>query len=288
MVKERRLYEILNVPIDVDLSGLRKSYRALAKQFHPDKNPNAGDKFKEISMAYEVLSDVNKRKLYDAVGEVGLRGGRQDSSADVDSESESSDDDLLFNQEVRFSSSTFSFFFSSSGMRHGSGTWCSDSDDESDQEILYMSGSDPDSGVFCHGNWQQENEHELLTDPEPELTSSSDSEEDSSHSAYHKFKVIVEDVNSRSDSSDSEDIDHDIGFRQGRYYNYTKRSREEWTTPSRRAKRSRIDSSECTEHFYDSESDLEVTEVHQSGSVRVINTDTMYNPNCSVEIFIED
>merc|ERR1719268_57077 len=124
-------------------------------------------------MAYEVLSDVNKRKLYDAVGEVGLRGGRQDSSADVDSESESSDDDLLFNQAYRFSSSAFSFFFSSSDMRHGSGMWCSDSDDESDQEVLYMSGSDPDSGVFCQNNWQQENEHELLSDSEPELTSSS-------------------------------------------------------------------------------------------------------------------
>merc|ERR1719309_1684368 len=106
-------------------------------------------------MAYEVLSDVNKRKLYDAVGEVGLRGGRQNSSADVDSESESSDDDLLFNQAYRFSSSSFSFFFSSPDMRHGSGIWCSDSDDESDQEVLYVSGSDSDSGVFCQNNWQQ-------------------------------------------------------------------------------------------------------------------------------------
>merc|ERR1719357_1102271 len=216
-------------------------------------------------MAYEVLSDVNKRKLYDAVGEVGLRGGRQDSSADVDSESESSDDDLLFNQSYRFSSSSFSFFFSSSGMRHGSGTWCSDSDDESDQEVLYMSGSDPDSGVFCQNNWQQENEHELTSSSDSEVD---DLDDDSSHNAYHKFKVIVEDVDSRSDSSDSEDIVHDIGFRQGRSNNYPKRSREEWTTPSRRAKRSRFYSSECTEHYYDSESDLEVTEVYQNGSVR--------------------
>jgi len=299
MVKEKRLYEILNVPTDVDLSGLKKSYRALAKQFHPDKNPSAGDKFKEISMAYEILSDVNKRKMYDSVGEVGLRGGRQNTSTDSDSESENSDDDLLSNQAYSFSSTSFKFFFSSSGMRQGSGTWwsqCSDSEDESDAEVLLMSGSDSDSGVYCQGNWQQENDCGLLTESEPESihNSSSDSEEDDvddddSPQLYHKFKVIIEDHYSGSDSSDSEDSDRNEGFRQkGRPNYYSKRAYEECTTPSRRAKRSRIDSFQHTDHYCESESDLEVTEILQDGSVRVINTDTVSNPNCSVEIIIED
>jgi DnaJ family protein A protein 2 len=75
MVADTRLYDILGVSKDASDNDLKKAYRKLALQFHPDKNPEAGDKFKEITMAYEILSDPEKRKIYDQYGEEGLKGG---------------------------------------------------------------------------------------------------------------------------------------------------------------------------------------------------------------------
>ncbi|XP_035579587.1 dnaJ homolog subfamily A member 2-like [Zalophus californianus] len=74
-VADTKLYDFLGVPPGASENELKKAYRKLAKEYHPDKNPNAGEKFKEISFAYEVLSNPEKRELYDRYGEQGLREG---------------------------------------------------------------------------------------------------------------------------------------------------------------------------------------------------------------------
>ncbi|EPQ19435.1 DnaJ like protein subfamily A member 2 [Myotis brandtii] len=74
-VVDMKLYDILGLPPGASKNELKKVYRKLAKEYHPDKNPNAGDKFKEISFAYEVLSNPEKRELYDRYGEQGLWEG---------------------------------------------------------------------------------------------------------------------------------------------------------------------------------------------------------------------
>ncbi|XP_072393386.1 dnaJ homolog subfamily A member 2-like [Diabrotica undecimpunctata] len=75
---DNTLYDILGVPRNAVPNEIKKQYRKLAKEFHPDKNPAAGDKFKEISYAYEVLSDPKKRSLYDRVGLKGMQEGAHD------------------------------------------------------------------------------------------------------------------------------------------------------------------------------------------------------------------
>ena len=64
---QKDYYSILGVSKDTNDADLKKSYYKLAKKYHPDKNKEAGaeEKFKEISKAYEILSDVSKRRLYD-------------------------------------------------------------------------------------------------------------------------------------------------------------------------------------------------------------------------------
>jgi molecular chaperone DnaJ len=74
---ERDYYEVLGVERDADSDVIKKAYRRLAMQFHPDKNPGdkeSEDKFKEAAIAYEVLSDTTKRERYDRFGHAGVNG----------------------------------------------------------------------------------------------------------------------------------------------------------------------------------------------------------------------
>ncbi|EOD47727.1 putative dnaj heat shock family protein [Neofusicoccum parvum UCRNP2] len=79
MVKETKLYDALGVSSTASQDDIRKAYRKGALKWHPDKNkdnPQAAEKFKELSQAYEILSDPEKRKMYDQFGlEFILRGG---------------------------------------------------------------------------------------------------------------------------------------------------------------------------------------------------------------------
>ncbi len=70
-------YTLLNAPRDASEGDIKKAYRRLAMEYHPDRNdaPDAEARFKEITEAYEVLRDPEQRALYDRYGEAGLKGG---------------------------------------------------------------------------------------------------------------------------------------------------------------------------------------------------------------------
>lgn len=74
---KRDYYEVLGVDKNASKDEIKKAYRKLSKKYHPDINKEEGSdaKFKEISEAYEVLSDEQKRKQYDQFGHAGAQGG---------------------------------------------------------------------------------------------------------------------------------------------------------------------------------------------------------------------
>ncbi len=73
---QRDYYDVLGVPRSADAQEMKKAYRKLAMEYHPDRNPSedAAEKFKEINQAYEVLSDEQKRQMYDRFGHAGVEG----------------------------------------------------------------------------------------------------------------------------------------------------------------------------------------------------------------------
>jgi len=75
---KRDYYEVLGVGRDASQDDVKRAFKKLALQWHPDRNPDsrkeAEDKFKEIAEAYEVLADADKRQRYDRYGHEGLRG----------------------------------------------------------------------------------------------------------------------------------------------------------------------------------------------------------------------
>ncbi|KAL8741149.1 MAG: hypothetical protein Q9190_006219 [Brigantiaea leucoxantha] len=81
MVVENKLYNSLEISSSASQDEIKKAYRKAALKYHPDKNkdkPDAAEKFKEVSQAYEILSDPEKRKVYDQYGlDFLLRGGTE-------------------------------------------------------------------------------------------------------------------------------------------------------------------------------------------------------------------
>ena len=77
MAAKRDLYEVLGISKTADEKAIKKAYRKLAKKYHPDMNPGdktAEQKFKEATDAYNILSDPEKRKLYDQYGHAAFDG----------------------------------------------------------------------------------------------------------------------------------------------------------------------------------------------------------------------
>ena len=76
---QKDYYQVLGVSEDADASQLKRAYRKLAKEFHPDRNPGNAEaerRFKEIQEAYDILEDAEKRKKYDQLRKYGALGGQ--------------------------------------------------------------------------------------------------------------------------------------------------------------------------------------------------------------------
>jgi len=87
MVKETEYYDTLGLAPEADAAAIKKAYRKMAMKYHPDKNsaPEAEEMFKQVGEAYAVLSDPDKRKIYDKQGKTGLSpdGSHEASAATV-------------------------------------------------------------------------------------------------------------------------------------------------------------------------------------------------------------
>ncbi|KAG2302526.1 hypothetical protein Bca52824_031177 [Brassica carinata] len=118
-------YNVLNVTPSASEDDLKKSYRRLAMKWHPDKNPSskkeAEAKFKQISEAYDVLSDPHRRQIYDQYGEDGLKSSDVPTPATQRSYSSSNNNDDGFRYYPRDAEDIFNEFFGASGDAFGGG-----------------------------------------------------------------------------------------------------------------------------------------------------------------------
>ena len=81
MANKEDYYKVLGIDKSADTNDIKKAYRTLAKEYHPDRNPNneeAEARFKEVSEAYEVLSDTDRKAKYDKFGHTDSQGGFED------------------------------------------------------------------------------------------------------------------------------------------------------------------------------------------------------------------
>ncbi len=80
-MSKRDYYEVLGVSKSASADEIKKAYRRLAVQHHPDKDGGNEEKFKEINEAYDVLKDAQKRQRYDQFGHAGVGGANGGGSA---------------------------------------------------------------------------------------------------------------------------------------------------------------------------------------------------------------
>jgi molecular chaperone DnaJ len=120
-MSKRDYYEVLGVSKSASADEIKKAYRKVAMQFHPDRNPGdkaAEEKFKEAAEAYEVLSDADKKAQYDRFGHAGVggaggRGGFNGGNMNMD--------DIFSQFGDIFGDDVFGSFFGGGGQRRGGG-----------------------------------------------------------------------------------------------------------------------------------------------------------------------
>ncbi|MFT3843755.1 MAG: molecular chaperone DnaJ [Lacibacter sp.] len=121
MSTKRDFYEILGVTKSATADEIKKAYRKVAMQFHPDRNPGnkeAEEKFKEAAEAYEVLSDADKKAQYDRYGHAGVSGNGRGGFGGGHNMNM---DDIFSQFGDIFGDDVFGSFFGGGGQRRGSG-----------------------------------------------------------------------------------------------------------------------------------------------------------------------